>query len=592
MITRFYLLFLLCPLTVFPAQKIQLPEENVVVTAHADPVPFENLSRTVTVFTHDDIAALPVHSVSEVLAQALSADVESRSPFGVQSDIKLRGSAYSQVLVMVDGIRLNDSQTGHHNADFPVQLQDIDRVEVLLGSGSSLYGADPVGGIVNIITRRKDKGARASVSGGENGFAAGSFSAGFQKGKYHQSISASGNRASGFQYDRDFRTVSVSGRSDFGDKTSIFVSHVNKEFGANGFYGPAPSREWTNQTLISFERTYALKSGIKGLIQSSYRTHGDRFLYNQTMPGLYENRHRTHAIELLVKAQIPITDMGSVTFGSEAGGDWIHSSNLGNHDFRRVSVFSELSWNLNKKAALYPGLRFDHYANFGSAVNPSISGSWWVLPRLRLRSSAGRAFRIPTFTELYYKDPNNQADSLLKPERSWSVEAGGDIIPAENWLGSFAYFSRSERNVIDWIRFSPSEKWRTSNIRKLHTEGFEIGLERSMGAQAHVRMHYSYISTDAGNVPYISKYVLDYARHTWASSTNFPLFFDLKYRQTLSYKKRSNGQDYWILNNALERAFYKLVASVDFSNLLDSRYQEVRGVDMPGRWMIFTLRTK
>jgi len=408
-----FLLLLLCPLTVFPAQ-YQLPEEKVVVTANGYPIPFENLSRTVTVLTQEDIASLPVHSVADVIAQALSVDIESRAPFGIQSDFKLRGSAYSQVLVMVDGIRLNDSQTGHHNSDFPIQLQDIDRIEVLLGSGSSIYGADAFGGIVNIITRRNPKETHASVSGGQNGFAEGSFSTGIQKGKFSQSISASGNRSSGFEDDRDFRSVSVNTRSSFGDQSSLFVSYVNKEFGANGFYGPSPSREWTNQTLISFEQKFEGTSGDKWLIQSSYRTHGDRFLYDQDTPGLYENRHRTHAVELLAKEQIPITDAGAITLGAEAGGDWINSSNLGDHSFGRVSLFSEMRWDINKKAALYPGLRFDHYSNYGSAFSPSLSGSWWVLPRLRLRSSVGRAFRIPTFTELYYQDPNNQGNLTVE----------------------------------------------------------------------------------------------------------------------------------------------------------------------------------
>jgi outer membrane receptor protein involved in Fe transport len=342
----FFLFFLLCPFAVF-AEQHRLPEEEIVVTANTYPVPFENLSRTVTVLTQEDISSLPVHSVADVLALAVSADIESRSPFGMQSDIKLRGSAFSQVLVLVDGMRINDSQTGHHNADFPVPLQDIERVEVLLGSGSSIYGADAFGGVINIITRRNPKGVRASVSGGQNGLMEGYFSAGLQKGKFGQSISASGNRSSGFKLDRDFRNVSVNARSSFGDGSTLFVSHVNKEFGADQFYGPAPSREWTNQTLISFEQKLEGKSGIKGTVQSFYRTHGDRFRYDQSKKD--ENTHRTHAIGLVAKAQIPITDAGSVTLGTEAGGDWINSSKLKNHSYARTSLLQNCIGILIKK---------------------------------------------------------------------------------------------------------------------------------------------------------------------------------------------------------------------------------------------------
>jgi outer membrane cobalamin receptor len=510
----------------------------------------------------------------------------------MQTDIKLRGSAYSQVLVLINGIRINDSQTGHHNADFPVPLQDVERVEVLLGPGSSLYGADAVGGIVNVITRRSDRTVHSSFSGGQNGFMEGSFSAGFQKGKFEQSISASGNRSSGFMYDREFRSVTVNARSNFGDRSTLMVSYGNKDFGANGFYGPAPSKEWTNQTLISFEHRYNSKSGAKTVFQSFYRSHGDRFLYDIRTPDRFENRHRTHAAGILAKTQLPLTHAGLLTLGTEAGGDWIASSNLGDHAFGRASLFTELQWSFGKSAMIYPGVRFDYYSNFGSSVNPSLSGSWWILPRLRLRSAVGRAFRIPTFTELYYRDPNNEATPTLKPESAWSAELGTDFVPATNWLASFTFFSRKEQNVIDWIRSVPTEKWRTHNIRNLHSDGFEVGVVRSFGTQSRLETHYSRISMDAGAIDYISKYVLDYARHSWSSSVHFPLPLRFQYQQSLSYKKRADGRSYWIMNSSLERRFHQLVASVDFKNLLNSQYQEIRGVDMPGRWFVVGLRTR
>ncbi|HSW40530.1 MAG TPA: TonB-dependent receptor plug domain-containing protein, partial [Acidobacteriota bacterium] len=184
-------------------------EEKIVVTAGAYPVPFENLSRKVAIFTREDIEKLPVRSLADLIGHAVSADIASRAPMGIQADIRLRGSAFSQTLVMVDGMRINNSQTGHHNADFPVQLSDVERVEVLLGAGSSLYGADAFGGIVNIITRRDKAPTQASMSGGQHGLVKGAFASGFSRGKYVQSINFSGDRSTGFRSDRDFRSAAV-----------------------------------------------------------------------------------------------------------------------------------------------------------------------------------------------------------------------------------------------------------------------------------------------------------------------------------------------------------------------------------------------
>jgi outer membrane cobalamin receptor len=590
--------FLIILLGFAPSLAAQQPlEERIVVTANAYPVPFENLSRAVTVFTNEDIRNLPVRSIADILALAVSADMQARAPFGVQSDIKLRGSAFSQVLLLVDGIRINDSQTGHHNSDFPVQLQDVERIEVLLGPGSSIYGADAFGGIINIITRRismRRRGtfAGGSVSGGVHGFAEGGGSVGFRVGKIEQSISASGNRSSGFEYDREFRSVAVSARTYAGDRSKISISYINKEFGANGFYGPSPSKEWTNQTMVSFAQRIEGSSGAKALLQGYYRTHGDRFLYDVRQPGLFENRHRTHAGGVLAKVQYKLSDAGSITLGGEAGGDWIASSNLGNHSFARTSLFAEFQWKPVKTIAIYPGLRFDYYSNFGTATSPSLSGSWWILPRVRLRSSLGRAFRIPAFTELYYRDPNNEANPSLKPEAAWSEEVGSDFMLAKNWMGSFTFFSRQEQNVIDWIRASSAEKWRTSNIRKLNARGVEIGIERSFDSRARLETHYSRISVDPGPIDYLSKYVLNYARDSWSSSAHLPMPFALNYKQTLAFKRRANGQSYWLLDGSVERLFPRLALSLDSTNLLDARYQEITGVDMQGRWFALTLRAR
>jgi vitamin B12 transporter len=570
-----------------PSLAQRLPDEQVIVTANAAPVPFKNLSRSVTVLTREDIANLPAHSIADVLMQATSADIRSRAPFGLQSDFSLRGSAFSQVLILVNGLRINDSQTAHHNSDIPVQLQDIDRIEILFGPGSSIYGADAFSGIINIITSRRAEPVRASIKGGEHNLIDGSFGMSFQKGKFEQSIGASANHSSGFKHDRDFRSVSVSSGINVGERLGIFVSHLKKEFGAEGFYGPSPSREWTDQTLVSVNHE-SKRTGVQGY----YRTHGDRFLYDVRSPGLFESSHRTQAAGASINTRFSLSQAGSITLGGEAGGDWIASRSLGDHSFARASFFGELQWLIGKSAAVHSGLRMDYYSNFGSAANPSISASWWVLPRIRLRSALGRAFRIPSFTERYYRDPNHEANSSLKPESSWSAEVGADLIPAKNWLGSITLFSRREQNIIDWIRDSAQDKWRTSNIRKLRTVGAELSLERAVNSRLRLTVRSSIISINAGQVDYISKYVLDYARDSWSATASFRMPLAMEYHQTINYKKRANGRDYWVLDGRLGRRFYRFAAAIEYTNLLDRRYQEISGVDMPGRWFAFSLSTR
>src|SRR4029079_12879131 len=160
------------------------------------------------------------------------------------------------------GVRLNDAQSGHHNGDIPVPLDAVERIEVLYGPGSSLFGADAFGGTVNVITRRVVESPSLVVQGGSFGLASGRGQAGFERGAVRESLAVSADRSSGFMYDRDFRTTIVRSNTALGSATNLSLSLLSKEFGANNFYGGnAPSREWTNQTLVAADHRFADVAG-------------------------------------------------------------------------------------------------------------------------------------------------------------------------------------------------------------------------------------------------------------------------------------------------------------------------------------------
>jgi len=558
--------------------------QSITVTASTYPIPFEDLSRTVAVLTSEQIARLPVRSVVEVLQYISSVDLHSRAPFGVQADISVRGGDFSQTLILVDGMRLNDAQTGHHNADIPVLLEDVERIEILCGPGSSLYGADAFGGTVNVVTKKKSKGIKAGVSGGQYGFVESFVDAGFEKGNLSELFGVQFNRSSGFAYDRDFQTYGFTSRTNWGERSSLLLSHLSKDFGAMGFYGNSPSREWTNTTFLGFERQWIVKPSWDLTSQTYYRTHGDHFLWDINNPGFFENFHRTHSPGVQVRLRHTVSEETRWTLGVDGGGDWIRSNSLGNHSLGHVSFLGELQRKLGSKAVLAPGIRFDTYSNFGNSLNPSISGSWWVLPTIKVRSSAGHAFRVPTFTELYYHDPNNQASSNLKPEQAWGLEAGADWLFRSSWMATLSWFARDERDAIDWVRESPQQAWRSTNLRNVDTRGVELGIQHLIPA-GRMEIQYTYLSTDAGAVPFLSKYVLDYARHTVIGFASLSLPKSINFGPRVSYKFRVDGRDYWVLDCRLGRRFGRFEAYLEGSNLTNSRYQEIPGVDMPGRWL-------
>jgi len=574
-----------------PAAAAQTPRlhESVVVSGAVEPIPFETVGRAVWVLTRDDIARLPVQSIDDLLRFASSVDVRARGP-RLQSDFSIRGASFGQTLVLVDGMRMNDAQSGHHNSDIPLTLDDIERIEVLMGAGSSLFGADALGGTINIITRQRDHDAVLRVTAGEHGLAGGRAIAGGVRGAVRQTVSAEAVRSSGFDVARDFETVTLTSRTTFGGQTRVLVGTVHKDFGANGFYGPAPSRERTNQTVVAIDRAMTV-AGWRTTAQAMYRSHGDWFLYDPRQPSSVANDHRTHAASLVVRASRAIGSTARLTAGVDAGGDWIKSSNLGRRSFRRGSVFAELQQRIGDRLIVYPGVRYDGYSRFGDAWSPSAAARLTVHRTASLRASTGRAFRVPTFTELYYRDPNHEARSTLTAERGWSADGGLDWIPHRRTMARSTLFTRRDRDVIDWIRPSIAERWQTTNVRRVETSGLELGVRQLLGTAGWVDLQYTYLRTHATALSgLLSKYVLDYAPHNTvlAGGGRAPLGVDLSIR--LGWTERNDGRAYQVVDVRASRTFRRATLFVDAANLFDERYQEIIGVAMPGRWLSAGLR--
>jgi len=184
----------LCALSVLlaaaPIAAQETYRQTVVVTAATTPVDLGSITRTMTIITRDQIDALPAHTVADVLRLVPSVDVRARGVLGVQSDFAVRGANFGQMLVLVDGARLNDAQSGHHNGDIPVPLDAVERIEILLGPGSAMFGADAFGGTINVITRRRAP-ASFQVRGGADDYAAGSAQWGVERNQLSELLTVS-----------------------------------------------------------------------------------------------------------------------------------------------------------------------------------------------------------------------------------------------------------------------------------------------------------------------------------------------------------------------------------------------------------------
>jgi iron complex outermembrane receptor protein len=385
----------------------------------------------------------------------------------------------------------------------------------------------------------------------------------------------------------------VSSRTALGTRGQIGFSHTSKDFGANGFYGAAPSHERPHQTLAHATGALGTVSGWALQGAASYRTHGDHFVFDVRRPALSDNRHRSHTLLGTLRATRSV-GRGTVTFGGEGAGDWLRSTNLGDRSLARVSAFGEVRYALRPTVQADLSVRVDRYNEFGVSGNPGGGVSWWITPRVRARAAGSRAFRVPTFTERYYRDPANQARAEVGPETSWGGDGGVDVFVSPTWLVQAGGFARRDRDVIDWLRPTPSDLWRTFNVHRVRTTGMELAVRRVWAGGAFVQGGYTHVSLSAatastlcGAPTCLSKYVLDYAPDVLTAAALVPLPGGVRVAPRLEYKRRRRNAtttDYALVDLRVTRRFagiYEL--RVEGTNLGNVVYQEIAGVAMPGR---------
>lgn len=572
------------------AQDPRRVHETVVVTGSSTPSTFDTVTRAVRVVTRAELERLPVTSVVEALRTLGAVDVRARGTHGAQADFSVRGAGFGQALVLIDGMRVNNSQTGHHNGDLPVPLDAIERIEVLLGAGASLYGADAVGGTINIITRKASQPWSASVAAGQHALVDGAVGGSVSRGRWTQQVSIGGTRTDGFMFDRDEATFAARTRASFGPETSLGLAVADKAFGANGYYGASPSKEWTQQIVFDGSHAVLARGATRVIVRGAYRTHRDHFQWDIRRPGFAENKHRTHAASAGIDVQARTGAGWRVGGGVEHATDWIRSTNLGDHAEQRTGGYADAQGPLGSRTHASLGMRFDHYGTFGSAWAPSVGVGTWVSGNVRLRGAVSRAFRVPTFTERFYRDPAHEATDVLAPERAWVGDVAADWVPHPEWIGTVTVFARREHDVIDWVKPVVTDRWRTRNIRRVETRGLELSLKRAIGAGAFVSADYAFTDVAPEALALISKYTLDYARHGLAVSASGPTWRGIGVGATVAVRQRTDREAYVLADIRVSRRVKGTTVFVDARNVFDQVYEEVRGIAMPGRWITAGVR--
>jgi outer membrane cobalamin receptor len=433
-------------------------------------------TRGVQVITRGALERLPVRTIAEALETALGMDVMARSP--AQADVAIRGSSFEQILVLVDGVRMSDPQSGHFDLNLAVPLELVERIEVLRGPASALYGSDAVGGVVNVVTRRGSGSAvsaRAETGSFGTTVLAGAATLAGRAGWIDVGVDQ--QRADGHREGTDYRIsqLRVAGGVPLGGRTlRLEVARAERDFGAAEFYADFPSYEETRTTVATAAWMAAPAARTALELRTSFRRHDDDFVLVRENPGLYRNLHTSEQWGGELTARAELGGGLRLAGGSEGYRDALESTNLGDRAAWRAAGFAEAAL-LSGPVALTGGLRGDWHEEYGNFWAPSLASAWWITGRTKLRASAGRAFRAPSWTERFYSDPQNVGNPDLSPERGWSGELGVDHALAPDLRVGLAGWIREADQLIDWARpVGSTEPWRTRNVGEARFTGLEV----------------------------------------------------------------------------------------------------------------------
>jgi iron complex outermembrane receptor protein len=571
-------------LFVIPVAAQEAKKETVVVTGVYEPVAIEESDRAIYRQEIRGDQTLVSNSLVDFLNRDSSIDLRQRGGNNIQTDVSVRGSTFGQTLVLLNGLRLNDVQSGHHNMDVPVPIESLDRVEVLKGAGSTLYGSDAVGGVVNFITKTPEA-SEFRIRGAVGSFGTNQerVSGTLVRDSFTQQLSFYRDFSTGFIPNRDYRNLALSSSTYFRTRagtTSILLAHNDKPFGAEQFYGNYNSWERTKTMWASGQQSF----GDRTQASFAYRRHTDLFVLYRDRPEVFTNRHAAESYQGSFRRTEPLAANTRLAWGVEGWHDSIVSNNLGTHSRARGSGYAALDFRALHRFSLSLGAREEFYRSLRTQFVPSIAGGAWLTSNLKWRASASRAFRLPSFTDLYYHDPANVGSPDLRPESAWNYETGIDWNPSRRVRGELTLFHRRERDGIDYVRMSANDIWRATNFQRLHFTGVEASA--CVRLNENHRLDFSYTGLHGAQdalAGAFSKYTFNYPNHLGIAGLQSSLPRGLIARIRVGAVQRYARDPYAVVDAYVARARGMVRPFLQLTNLSDAVYQEIFGVAMPGR---------
>ena len=569
-------------------------------------IEIKNIDNSISVLTisREEIQKSTATNISDLLQQIAGIDIRRRGAEGMQADLYIRGGSFDQTLLLIDGIKVEDPQTGHHTMNMTLPLEVIERIEIIKGSAGRIYGQNAFTGAINIITKQNiENNLSVELAGGSFDQKRGSLTAQRKLENSDILFNYSRKESEGYRYNTDFKNDEFFVKSNFKIKNqniSAIGAFNERKFGANGFYAsPAAIDQYeeTQASIIGLSTTYK-KNELIIKPKLYWKRNQDMYVYLRQDPSVYRNLHISNKVGVEINASTP-NSLGNLGIGFDLSKVSLSSNNLGNRNRTMFNMFIEQQIKFqNEKIDLTPGVAISYFSDVSTRLNyqsnffnnlffyPGIDFGYRFNKNLKIYSNVGYTYRMPTYTDLFYSSPTTLGNENLKLEKALTKEFGLKYLK-NNFNLSMSLYQRDASDIIDYVKNDEADPWQASNIREIITNGFELnmGYKFYLGAfrPQSINIGYSNINDDLLETDFaFSRYVLNSLKNQITATYMFQVRDFISSTLTFKNSKRLNDESYTVIDFRTSYMYDKFTISVILNNILDAEYSETNLVPMPG----------